>query len=74
MFSQLRKHENIISGRCAEILNNRQGSDTPRINSDVLAPSNWPVPLTEKLALFWRETYRKLKQQLQRRYPKHDWR
>jgi len=28
----------------------------------------------EKLALFWRETYPKVKQQLQRKYPKHDWR
>jgi ATP-dependent helicase HrpB len=32
------------------------------------------VQVTENLALFWRETYPKLKQQLQRRYPKHDWR
>ncbi|MBI1996171.1 MAG: hypothetical protein HYV01_20040 [Deltaproteobacteria bacterium] len=24
--------------------------------------------------MFWRETYPKLKQQLQRNYPKHDWR
>jgi ATP-dependent helicase HrpB len=40
----------------------------------VLAPSNRPVQVTENLALFWRETYPKLKQQLQRRYPKHEWR
>jgi ATP-dependent helicase HrpB len=26
------------------------------------------------LSLFWRETYPKLKTQLQRRYPKHEWR
>jgi ATP-dependent helicase HrpB len=30
--------------------------------------------VTENLALFWRETYPKLKQQLQRKYPKHEWR
>jgi ATP-dependent helicase HrpB len=30
--------------------------------------------VTENLALFWRETYPKLKPQLQRRYPKHEWR
>jgi ATP-dependent helicase HrpB len=41
---------------------------------EVLAPSNRPVQVTENLALFWRETYPKLKQQLQRRYPKHEWR
>jgi ATP-dependent helicase HrpB len=40
----------------------------------VLAPSNRPVQVTESLSVFWRETYPKLKQQLQRRYPKHEWR
>jgi ATP-dependent helicase HrpB len=30
--------------------------------------------VTENLTVFWRETYPKLKQQLQRRYPKHEWR
>jgi ATP-dependent helicase HrpB len=41
---------------------------------EVLAPSNRPVQVTENLGVFWRETYPKLKQQLQRRYPKHEWR
>jgi ATP-dependent helicase HrpB len=40
----------------------------------VLAPNNRPVQVTENLAIFWRETYPKLKQELQRRYPKHNWR
>jgi len=40
----------------------------------VLAPSNRPVQITENLGVFWRETYPKLKQELQRKYPKHDWR
>jgi ATP-dependent helicase HrpB len=40
----------------------------------MLAPSNRPTQVTENPALFRRETYPKLKQQLQRRYPKHDWR
>ena len=40
----------------------------------VLAPSNRPVQVTDNLSLFWRETYPKLKTQLQRRYPKHEWR
>jgi ATP-dependent helicase HrpB len=35
----------------------------------VLAPSNRPVQVTENLAVFWRETYPKLKQELQRKYP-----
>ena len=32
-----------------------------------------PTPIWN-LAIFWRETYPKLKQQFQRNYPKHDWR
>jgi ATP-dependent helicase HrpB len=45
-----------------------------RVLIQVLAPSNRPVQVTESLAAFWRDTYPKLKAQLQRRYPKHEWR
>jgi ATP-dependent helicase HrpB len=45
-----------------------------RMRIQVLAPSNRPVQITENLGDFWRDTYPKLKQQLQRRYPKHEWR
>jgi ATP-dependent helicase HrpB len=41
---------------------------------EILAPSNRPVQVTENMAAFWRDTYPQLKQQLQRRYPKHEWR
>ena len=44
------------------------------VRIEVLAPSNRPVQVTENLSVFWRDTYPKLKQQLQRRYPKHEWR
>jgi len=44
------------------------------VRIQVLAPSNRPVQITENLSAFWRETYPKLKQQLQRKYPKHEWR
>jgi ATP-dependent helicase HrpB len=44
------------------------------VRIQILAPSNRPVQVTENLALFWRDTYPKLKPQLQRRYPKHEWR
>jgi ATP-dependent helicase HrpB len=44
------------------------------VRIQVLAPSNRPVQVTDNLSLFWRETYPKLKPQLQRRYPKHEWR
>jgi ATP-dependent helicase HrpB len=45
-----------------------------RVRIQVLAPSNRPVQVTENLSVFWRETYPKLKPELQRRYPKHEWR
>ncbi len=41
---------------------------------EVLAPNQRPVQVTENLATFWRETYPKLKLELQRKYPKHEWR
>jgi ATP-dependent helicase HrpB len=45
-----------------------------RVRIQVLAPNNRPVQVTENLSGFWRETYPKIKQELQRKYPKHDWR
>jgi ATP-dependent helicase HrpB len=44
------------------------------VRIQVLAPNNRPVQVTENLSAFWRETYPKLKQELKRRYPKHEWR
>jgi len=44
------------------------------VRIEVLAPNQRPVQVTDNLAAFWRETYPKLKQQLQRKYPKHEWR
>ena len=41
---------------------------------EVLAPNQRPVQVTENLAGFWRETYPKLKTELQRKYPRHEWR
>jgi ATP-dependent helicase HrpB len=40
----------------------------------VLAPNHRPVQVTNSLKTFWTEAYPKLKQQLQRQYPKHEWR
>ncbi|MCG3150322.1 MAG: hypothetical protein PCFJNLEI_03805 [Verrucomicrobiae bacterium] len=41
---------------------------------EVLAPNNRPIQTTENLVGFWREQYPKLKVELQRKYPKHEWR
>jgi ATP-dependent helicase HrpB len=40
----------------------------------VLAPNMRPVQITQDLAGFWREHYPRLKQELRRKYPKHEWR
>jgi len=54
---------------------------TPRIalgrvtlSVHILAPSMRPVQVTQDLANFWREHYPRIKSELQRRYPKHEWR
>ncbi len=40
---------------------------------EVLAPNHRPLQITDDLATFWRESYPKIKQELQRKYPKHKW-
>jgi ATP-dependent helicase HrpB len=40
----------------------------------ILAPNWRPVQVTSSLANFWKESYPKLKQELSRKYPKHEWR
>jgi ATP-dependent helicase HrpB len=40
----------------------------------VLAPNNRPIQITSDLGGFWRDAYPKIKRELQRKYPKHEWR
>jgi ATP-dependent helicase HrpB len=40
----------------------------------ILAPNMRPVQITQDLAGFWRDQYPRVKQELQRKYPKHLWR
>ncbi len=56
-------------------------TETPRIamgrvplSVHILAPSMRPVQVTEDMANFWREHYPRIKSELQRKYPKHEWR
>ena len=44
------------------------------VRLQVLAPNQRPVQVTDDLESFWRTTYPQLKGELQRRYPKHEWR
>jgi ATP-dependent helicase HrpB len=41
---------------------------------EILAPNQRPVQMTQDLARFWRDAYPEVKRQLQKRYPKHEWR
>ena len=40
----------------------------------ILAPNHRPIQTTKNLSTFWKEAYPKIKQELQRKYPKHEWR
>jgi ATP-dependent helicase HrpB len=44
------------------------------VTIQILAPNQRPVQITTDLANFWKESYPKLKQELSRKYPKHEWR
>lgn len=41
---------------------------------EVLAPNQRPLQVTQNLSNFWKENYPKIKQELQRKYPRHEWR
>ena len=56
-------------------------TETPRIamarvplSIHILAPSMRPVQVTQDLTNFWRKHYPRIKSELQRKYPKHEWR
>ena len=40
----------------------------------ILAPNHRPIQTTQNLSTFWKEAYPRIKQELQRKYPKHEWR
>jgi len=44
------------------------------VKIEVLAPNQRPLQVPDALGNFWREHYPKLKLELSRRYPRHEWR
>ncbi|HXQ80290.1 MAG TPA: ATP-dependent helicase HrpB [Opitutaceae bacterium] len=44
------------------------------VRIEVLAPNQRPIQVTEDLSTFWRSVYPKIKPELSRRYPRHEWR
>ncbi|HVU17732.1 MAG TPA: ATP-dependent RNA helicase [Candidatus Didemnitutus sp.] len=43
------------------------------VKIEVLAPNQRPIQITDDLSNFWREQYPKIKTELSRRYPRHEW-
>jgi ATP-dependent helicase HrpB len=44
------------------------------VKIEVLAPNHRPIQVTDDLTAFWREMYPKVKAELARKYPRHEWR
>ncbi|HEY8933041.1 MAG TPA: ATP-dependent helicase HrpB [Rariglobus sp.] len=44
------------------------------VKFEVLAPNQRPIQVTDDLTSFWRDMYPKVKAELSRRYPRHEWR
>jgi ATP-dependent helicase HrpB len=44
------------------------------VKIEVLAPNQRPIQVTDDLGSFWREVYPKIRPELSRRYPRHEWR
>ena len=44
------------------------------VKIEVLAPNQRPIQVTDDLTNFWREQYPRIKAELSRRYPRHEWR
>ena len=55
--------------------------DTPKIAGgrvplvlSILAPNHRPIQVTRDLAGFWKNHYPAIKKEMERRYPRHEWR
>ncbi|MBA3831117.1 MAG: ATP-dependent helicase HrpB [Chthoniobacterales bacterium] len=50
------------------------GAGRVPLRIEVLAPNHRPIQITDDLTTFWRESYPEIKKEMQRKYPKHQWR
>ncbi len=44
------------------------------VKIEMLAPNQRPIQVTDDLSNFWKEQYPKIRTELSRRYPRHEWR
>jgi len=49
------------------------GNGCITVTVEILAPNRRPIQITRDLVSFWKEAYPKIKTELARRYPKHQW-
>jgi ATP-dependent helicase HrpB len=70
--------EPMVSGRIQELYGlektPRIGDGKVEVTVEILGPNRRPLQVTRDLGSFWKETYPKLKGELARKYPKHEWR
>jgi ATP-dependent helicase HrpB len=68
----------VLSARIQELygINGRftLGHGRVPVKIEVLAPNQRPIQVTDDLTAFWREIYPKVKAELSRKYPRHEWR
>jgi len=68
----------VLSARIQELygVNGRLtlGHGRVPVKIEVLAPNQRPIQVTDDLTSFWRDMYPKVKAELSRRYPRHEWR
>ena len=50
------------------------GAGKLAVTLEILGPNQRPLQVTQDLTSFWEKTYPAIKPELQRRYPKHEWR
>jgi ATP-dependent RNA helicase HrpB len=67
-----------VAARIQDLYETPRGLNVGRgripLRIQVLAPNNRPIQITNDLETFWRDSYPKIKKELQRKYPKHLWR
>jgi len=79
--ARIRYEKNILPTISATIQNLYDLKKSPsiaggslRLRFEILAPNQRPIQITEDLASFWENQYPAIKQELQRKYYKHEWR
>ena len=70
--------EAVISAKIQDLYGLRKlpviGGGKVAVTLEILGPNQRPLQVTQDLASFWDKTYPAIKPDLQRKYPKHEWR